>query len=96
MLWTVELPVDKDKKGGKDTLSAAVTNGVNQTTVKSVDIQLIDPPTGGKIKGVVKLGEFGNGLEGATVILKDADGKDKDSTKTDKKGEYTFTDVPPA
>jgi hypothetical protein len=95
MGWVVQVPIPADKKGGKDDVTVVATNAVNLSTAKTITIQLLDPPTGGTIKGVVKLGEFGKGVEGANVILKDADGKAKDAATTDKKGEYTFTDVPP-
>lgn len=93
--WVVEVQVPADKKGGKESVTVAATNAVGLTTAKTITIQLLDPPTGGTIKGTVIMGEFGKPQAGATVVLSGDDGKVKDSTKTGPKGEYTFTDVPP-
>ena len=57
---------------------------------------MLDPPATGVIKGTVSLSKGGKALPGITVVLKDAEGKEKASAKTDKDtGVFEMKDVPP-
>ncbi|MFL5339032.1 MAG: carboxypeptidase regulatory-like domain-containing protein [Gemmataceae bacterium] len=93
--WIAQLPIPADKKGGPADIVVVATNAVGLSAMKPVLVQLIDPPTGGTITGVVRLGQFGKPQPGVTVVLKDADGKDKGGVKTNAKGAFVFEDVPP-
>lgn len=90
--WLAQVPLPADKKGVID-LSAVAANGVGLTTVQVQKVQLLDPPTGGTIKGAVTLG--GKTQAGVKVILKDGEGKEKDFTTTDAKGNYVLNNVLP-
>src|SRR5262249_18362662 len=94
-VWVAQMPVAPDQKGATINLTAVATNGVGLPAAVSQKVQLIDPPTGGTIKGIVRLGEYGRPQEGIKVTLKDADNKDKATTMTGKKGEFKFEDVAP-
>ena len=89
--WVAQLPVPADKKGGPADIVVLATNAVGLTSVTPLAIELVDPPTGGTITGKVFLGS--KAQAGVTVLLKDSDGKDKGSAKTNDKGVYEFLDV---
>jgi hypothetical protein len=90
--WIAQVPLAADKKGTID-LSAVATNGVGLTSTQVQKVQLLDPPTGGTIKGSVTLG--GRPQPGAKVSLKDGEGKEKDFATTDAKGSFTMNNVLP-
>src|SRR5262249_3743011 len=79
-------------------VTAVAMNGVGLVSEPvSMRIQLIDPPTGGTIKGTVKLSKLGKPLPNGKVVIVDAaDGKAKGATTTDEKtGQFIFKDVMP-
>ncbi len=93
--WVVQLPLPADKKGEQD-LTIVATNGVGLSEIAIVRIQLIDPPTGGTIKGIVTMVPKGKGLPGVPIVLRDnADNKEKGSAVTNEKGEFIIDDVAP-
>ncbi len=93
--WVAQLPLPADKKGDQD-VTVVATNAVGLSDSATMRIQLIDPPTGGTIKGTVAMSKFGKGLPGVAVVLRDnADGKEKGAATTNDKGEFIMEDVVP-
>ena len=91
-LWRGELPIP-DKKGMIE-VSVQFVNETGQSAVKTQKIELIDPPApAGTIEGIVELG--GRGQAKLTVILRDAESKEKSIAVTNDKGEFKFENVPP-
>lgn len=95
--WTAALPLPADKRG-ELTVGVIVTDSAGNSSPPEVKrIELVDaPPPGakpGSVEGKLTFGE--NPQPGQTVTLADADGKAKDTTKTDGKGKFAFKDVPP-
>src|SRR5262249_1762355 len=79
-------------------ITAIAVNGVGPIREPvSMHIQLLDPPTGGIIKGTVRLSKYGKPLTDVKVLMIDtADGKEKGATHTDEKtGQFIFKDVMP-
>jgi hypothetical protein len=100
-LWVAELTPSTDKPATLD-VSARVTNGVNVTATETVKIQLVPAgaaPVGkASIEGIVYEGtrlETGLPQPGLVVALVDDKGVVKDSVKSNAKGVFLFTDVPP-
>jgi hypothetical protein len=77
-------------------VTAIAVNGVGLVSEPaSLRIQLLDPPTGGTIKGIVAMSQSGKGLPGVKVqLISSEDGKPKGSATTNAKGEFVFEDVP--
>ncbi len=98
-LWVAALDAPTDQKGKAD-VTAQVTSNTGLVATETVTIKLVDAgPNGGG-------GGKGGTIEGAVVqgdrlqpdvpvFLRDAAGGVKDTTVTDKKGAYSFKDVPP-
>jgi hypothetical protein len=79
-------------------VTCIAVNGVGiMSEPVSMRIQLLDPPTGGIIKGTVRLSKYGKPLTEVKVLMIDTiDGKEKGATKTDEKtGQFVFNNVFP-
>lgn len=90
--WVAQVPLPPDKKGAVD-LTAVATNGVGITAVQTQIVQLLDPPQGGTIKGVVSFG--GKAQAGIKVTLFNGGGMETDFATTDAKGNFTMNNVLP-
>ena len=101
-LWVAQLPAPTDK-GNVVTVGVQVTNGVGETTTKTIRVQLVDPklvaaagpavPKLATITGVVREGD--RPTPGVPVALRDDKGGLKAATKTDAAGAYKFEKVAP-
>jgi hypothetical protein len=80
---------------GVQEVTAVATNAVGLSEVGAQKIQLLDPPAGGTIRGIVALRPGGKALPGVTLVLKDSEGKDKGTAKTQANGIFEMKDVPP-
>jgi hypothetical protein len=82
--------------------SVQMTNGVGQTAVKTIRVELVDPAKAGangepKFKGALVTGTVvlgGIPQAGVPVTLSDEKGALKQAAKTDEKGVYRFERVP--
>ena len=83
------------QEGWEEDVTVVVTNAVGLAAARVIEIQLLDPPTVGTITGMVTAGEPGRGRASTTVILRDADGKEKGATRTNPRGQYEFVQVAP-
>jgi hypothetical protein len=99
--WVAQLPLPMGAKGVQH-VTAVVTNAVGLSETGAQKIQLLDPPMGGTIRGIVAMRAGGKPLTGVTVILRDSEGKDKATAKTaektqgdQKEGVFLMKDVPP-
>ncbi len=92
--WVAQLPLPMGAKGAQEVTAVAI-NAVGMSETGSQKIQLLDPPTGGTIKGTVSLSEGGKVLVGVAVKLLDGEGKEKGAAKTDKDGIFEMKDVAP-
>jgi len=98
--WVAELPVPTDKPGVVD-VGVQVTNGAGLQKFGTITIRLVDAPPNtttpasklATIEGTVK-DKDGRPQPDARVALIDANGKEKDTGKTDAKGKYSFKDLP--
>jgi hypothetical protein len=94
------LPIPTEKRATV-LVSVQVTNNVNQTAIKTIEVQLIDPKGAGaaepKFKGATIKGKVVEGAQavpGVPVSLSDEKGAIKAVTRTDEKGMYRFERVP--
>jgi hypothetical protein len=92
--WVAQVPLPMGAKGVQE-VTAVATNAVGLTEVGAQKIQLLDPPLGGTIRGIVALRPGGKALVGVTLTLKDSEGKDKGSAKTQANGIFEMKDVLP-
>jgi hypothetical protein len=92
-IWRAELPLPPDRKG-ELVVSVQVDTIVGFGAYATQRVLLVDaPPPAGTITGVVTLG--GRPQPNLVVLLADAEGKPKGSTKSGPKGEFTFEGVAP-
>jgi hypothetical protein len=89
--WTADVPVPTDKKAPLE-ITAEVENEVGLKSVKTVRIELVDPPKG-SIEGIVERG--GRPQPEVPVTLRDAKGEVKGVAKTNAQGKYLFENVDP-
>lgn len=93
--WATTITLPEDKKG-KVVISAQFTNGIGLSKFDTVRIELVekeDAKGPGKIRGTVTEGP--RPQPGLEVILRDAKGKEKAKTRTQKDGSFLFENVPP-
>jgi hypothetical protein len=91
-LWRAPLPAQA--KPAELTIGVVFTNSVGIATMRTIRVELIDPPVPlGTIRGVVMKGE--QRQPSLVVNLRDAKGEVKRSTATDDYGRFEFKEVPP-